>query len=272
VSSISVNNISHVYNDSQVLSGITFDINNGQFVSIVGASGCGKSTLMKIVGGIVSPTQGTVTVDGSHLLEALKKRSFGFVFQNPVMLPWRTVSENISLPREIVGNKKAGNTETDDKKAGITKADDTKPDDTKSGDATIVNLLAMVGLQDYGSYYPSSLSGGMKQRAALARALSFDPSVLLMDEPFAALDEISRDKLNLELMRIWGQTKKTVIFVTHSIPEAVFLSDKVIILAGKPAAVAAIRDIDLPRPRVLELKRSEQYYEHILWLRSMLKE
>jgi NitT/TauT family transport system ATP-binding protein len=244
---ISVNAVSHTYNDEPVLADITFDIERGQFVSLVGASGCGKSTLMKIIGGIVRPSGGTVLLDGRELGDAVKGHAFGFVFQNPVMLPWRTVAENIRLPLEIVG-----------------------PASSSPGE--IEELLSLVGLETYGSYYPTALSGGMKQRVALARALSFNPSVLLMDEPFAALDEISRDKLNLELMRIWQDTQKTVIFVTHSIPEAVFLSDEVILLSGRPATIGAVREINLPRPRQLDVKRSDQYYEHILWLRNVLKE
>lgn len=229
-----------------VLSEIDFRVNEGSFVSIIGPSGCGKTTLLKIVGGLTEPTSGKVTVSGKSADKALKERLFGFVFQNPALLQWRTVKDNIALPLEIIGH----------------------PIDEEK----IRKLIKTVGLTGFDNYYPSQLSGGMQQRAALARALVFNPPILLMDEPFGALDEITRDRMNDELMRIWntnGMRRSTVLFVTHSISEAAFLSDRVFVMSECPAKIKEIVDIDIPRPR--RAKSLKRYLELIDRLRDHLR-
>ncbi len=243
---LNVKNMSHFYNSLHVLDDINIQIKEGEFVSIVGPSGCGKTTLLKILGGLLSPTRGEVDVKGNSVDAALKRRDFGFVFQNPVLLPWRNVLQNIKLPLEIIGER--------------------------TPCVELKKVLELVGLEDFGSYYPAALSGGMKQRVALARALVFNPDILLMDEPFGALDELIRERLNFELLRIWQKTSKTIVFVTHSIPEAVFLSNRVVILLDRPAKIIGVKDIDLPFPRTSETRQLKEYLHYITWLRNQLKE
>jgi NitT/TauT family transport system ATP-binding protein len=243
---IDAKSVSHFYNSLHVLDNIDLQVKEGEFVSVVGPSGCGKTTLLKILGGLITPTHGELEVKGNSIDVALKRRDFGFVFQNPVLLSWRNVLQNIELPLEIIGDK--------------------------TPFAESEKLLELVGLEDFGNYYPTALSGGMKQRVAIARALVFNPDILLMDEPFGALDELIRERLNLELLRIWQETKKTIVFVTHSISEAVFLSNRVIMLSERPAKVIGVREIDLPFPRTNETRQSKEYFQHITWLRNQLKE
>jgi len=246
---VNVRKIIKYYGKLHVLDKISFNVEEGKFVSIIGPSGCGKTTLLKILGSLIKPTKGEVKVRNNDIKIALEKREFGFVFQNPVLLPWRTVLQNVQLPLEILGKK-------DSQK--IPK-----------------KLLKVVGLEGFENFYPNELSGGMQQRVAIARALTFEPSILLMDEPFGALDEITRNHMNLELLRMWEEEKTTIssiIFVTHSVPEAVFLSDKVIVLSKRPAKIEKIVDINLPRPRKIEMKYSKKYIKLIEWLRKILKE
>jgi len=243
---INAKNISHFFNSLHVLDDINLEIKEGEFISIVGPSGCGKTTLLKILGGLLSPTSGELDIKGNSIDVALKRRDFGFVFQNPVLLPWRNVLQNIELPLEVIGDK--------------------------TPFAESEKLLELVGLEDFGGYYPNALSGGMKQRVTIARALVFNPDILLLDEPFGALDELIRERLNLELLRIWQETRKTIVFVTHSISEAAFLSHRVIILSERPAKVVGVREIDLPFPRTSETRQSKEYFQHITWLRNQLKE
>lgn len=240
-----VKHIGRSYDSLDVLNNVTFEVKEGEFVSVIGPSGCGKTTLLKILGGLLPPSHGNITIKESSLDVAIKRRDFGFVFQNPVLLPWRTVLENIELPLEIIGDK--------------------------TPYAESEKLLELLGLKDFGKYYPKALSGGMKQRVAIARALVFNPDILLMDEPFGALDELTRERLNLELLKIWGRTHKTIIFITHSISEAVFLSNRVIVLSERPAKIDDIREIDLPFPRTIATKQSKEYFQHIKWLRNQLK-
>lgn len=245
---IEVRNLTKYYNSLHVLNEISFNINCGEFVSIIGPSGCGKTTLLKIISGLIKPTKGEIIINGNPVEIALKRKEFGFVFQNPVLLPWRNALKNVELPLEILDYKSSGNSPRE--------------------------LLELVGLKGFEDYYPNELSGGMQQRVAIARALIIDPTILLMDEPFGALDEIMRDKMNLELLRIWRKKKSitsTVIFVTHSIPEAVFLSDRVIILSERPAVVEKIIEVNLPRPRTSEIKYSKKYIELIKCIRKLLK-
>jgi len=245
MSFIDVQNIKHSFNSLNVLNDISLRIKEGEFVSVIGPSGCGKTTLLKILGGLLPPSHGNITIKDSSLDIAIKRRDFGFVFQNPVLLPWRTVLQNIELPLEIIG------------------------DQTPFAESE--KLLELLGLKGFGKYYPKALSGGMKQRVAIARALVFNPDILLMDEPFGALDELTRERLNLELLKIWEQTHKTIIFITHSISEAVFLSNRVIVLSERPAKIDEIKEIDLPFPRTIAVKQSKEYFQYIIWLRNKLK-
>lgn len=245
MSILDAKNINHSFNSLKVLKNISINIEEGEFVSIIGPSGCGKTTLLKIIGGLLSPYRGIVKVNGSSLVSAVKNREFGFVFQKPVLFPWRNVLQNVELPLEIIGDK-------------IPMANSNK-------------LIRIIGLRGFEKYYPSALSGGMSQRVAIARALIYDPEILLMDEPFGALDEMTREKLNLELLKIWKRTHKTIIFVTHSISEAVFLSNKVIVMSSRPARIQSIKEIDLPYPRTIELKQSKKFSKYIIWLRNQLK-
>lgn len=242
---IDINHVKHLYNSLDVLSDISFQIKKGEFISIIGPSGCGKTTLLKIIGGLISPFGGNIAIENKSLNIAIKRRAFGFVFQNPVLLPWRTVLQNIELPLEIIGGQNP-----------FKKSEE---------------LLNLLGLENFGNYYPKALSGGMKQRVAIARALVFNPDILLMDEPFGALDELTRERLNLELLKIWEQTHKTIIFITHSLSEAVFLSDKIIVLSKRPTKIVDIKNIDLPFPREITIKESKEYLKYILWLRNCLK-
>lgn len=224
------------------ISDLTFSIPSGQFASIIGPSGCGKSTLLKMIGGLVDPSGGQILVDGRPLPTVPTQGKFSFVFQNPVMLPWRTVLENVELPQQILGRH--------------------------NRDAAA--LLEIVGLKGFENKYPDELSGGMQQRAAIARALTFDPDVLLMDEPFGAVDELTRGELNFELLKLWKSIDVTLLFVTHSIEEAVFLSDRVIVLSERPAVLAADIEIPFERPRSRDIKEHPEFQEIVKCLREHL--
>ncbi len=205
------------------LEDINLTIGRGEFVSLIGPSGCGKTTLMRVVADLVQPTAGTMTVDGVTPEQARLNRSYGYVFQAPALYPWRNVVRNVQLPLEIMGMPAA---ERADRAA---------------------RSLATVGLEGFERKFPWQLSGGMQQRVSIARALSFEPDLLLMDEPFGALDEITRDNLNVHLLELWNRSGLTVIFVTHSIPEAVFLSSKIVVMSPRPGRVLEVIDSDLPR-------------------------
>ncbi len=215
-----------------------------EFVSLLGPSGCGKTTLLKVIGGLIRPSQGTVRIHGGSVEEARRRRAFGFVFQDPTLLPWRNLSGNTKLLAEIIG----GN------------ALDLR---------RIAELTQLVGLKGFEGSYPSQLSGGMKQRAAIVRALAFDPQVLLMDEPFAALDALTRDRLGEVLLDVW-RGEKPVVFVTHSIEEAAFLSDRVVVMTARPGRVLEEVPIDLPRPRTSELKETREFFEVTRHLRRLI--
>ena len=223
----------------EALAGISLSVDAGEFVSLVGPSGCGKSTLLRIVAGLRPATAGTISVTGREVTQPIP--DIGMVFQSPILLKWRTILENVLLPAELAG-----------KDAGALR-----------GRAN--QLLEMAGLHGFADKLPRELSGGMQQRASLCRALLLDPPLLLMDEPFGALDAMTRDDMALELLRIWGErdlareARKTVLFVTHSIPEAVFLSDRVVVMSPRPGRIAADLRIDLPRPRTVELRASETF-------------
>ena len=226
------------------LKDLDFEIYDGEFVSVLGQSGCGKSTLLKVLAGLLPYTAGSVELNGKPLHGPSSEAAV--VFQSPVLLPWRTVLENVLLPIEF-------------RKLRI--ADYRQ----KAAD-----LLALVGLQDFAQRYPFELSGGMQQRAAIVRALVQDPRLLLMDEPFGALDAMTREQMNLELMRIWSGSRKTVFFITHSIAEAIFLSDRVIAMTTRPGTIADVISIDLPRPRDLSIINTDRFGRYAAHLHSLL--
>ena len=219
------------------LSDISFEIGEGEFIVVVGPSGCGKSTLLKILTGLLRATSGQVLLRDTPIERP--RKDIGVVFQAPVLLPWRTVVDNVMLPVEV---------QQLDRPTHRKRAED---------------LLAMIGLDGFATRYPFELSGGMQQRVAIARALVHDPAILLMDEPFGALDAMTREHMNLELQRIWAESGKTVIFITHSIPEAVFLADRVIVMTPRPGKIAEIVSVELPRPRQLEVMSTEPFGEYV---------
>jgi NitT/TauT family transport system ATP-binding protein len=227
---------------------ISLTIAQGEFVSIVGPSGCGKSTLLRIIADLVTPSSGKVRVMEKTSEQARLARDYGFVFQAPTLLEWRTVLKNVELPLEVMYGAMA------------------------EWKTRAVEMLEMVGLKDFHHHYPWQLSGGMQQRASIARALAFDPTLLLMDEPFGALDEFTRERMNLELLRIWEKTHKTLVFVTHSIPEAVFLSSRIVVMTPRPGKIASVIPIDLPYPRTFETRESSHFFELVTTVRETLKE
>jgi len=219
----------------QALSSVSLRIKRGDFVSFIGPSGCGKTTLLRAVADLESPTSGSIRVNGLSPRDARANRAYGYVFQAPALYPWRTVARNIALPLEIMGFNKA------------------------EREARVAKGLELVNLSGFGAKYPWQLSGGMQQRASIARALSFDPDLLLMDEPFGALDEIVRDMLNQQLLRLWEVTAKTVLFVTHSIPEAVFLSTHIVVMSPRPGRVYDVIECNFPRDRQLEIRETPEF-------------
>ena len=229
------------------LQDIDLTIRPGEFISLIGPSGCGKSTLLRLIGDLTTPTSGSITVNGRSARQARLGREYGMVFQAPVLMDWRSVQKNVELPLEVMGFDKA-------QREQRSKA-----------------MLELVELGDFGRTHPYQLSGGMQQRVAIARALAFDPKLLLMDEPFGALDEMTRERMNLELMRIWRQTGTTIVFVTHSIPEAVFLSTRVVVMSARPGRISRVVDIDLPQPRTIETREHERYFEHVTTVREALR-
>ncbi|WP_425089090.1 ABC transporter ATP-binding protein [Stappia sp.] len=224
-------------NDGPVhaLSDIDLAIGEGEFVSFIGPSGCGKTTLLRVIADLEQPTGGSISVNGMTPDEARLKRAYGYVFQAAALYPWRTISDNIALPLEIMG---MGMAEREER---------------------IRKNMELVNLAGFERKYPWQLSGGMQQRASIARALSFDPDLLLMDEPFGALDEIVRDHLNEQLLKLWDKTNKTVVFVTHSIPEAVFLSTKIVVLCPRPGRIYDVIESDLPRDRTLDIRETPEF-------------
>ena len=219
----------------QALKDVNLTVNKGDFVSFIGPSGCGKTTFLRAIAALEHPTDGTLTVNGMTPDEARMKRAYGYVFQAAGLYPWRTVAKNVSLPLEIMGFSKAEQA------------------------ARVDRVLELVELTCFGRKYPWQLSGGMQQRASIARALTFDADILLMDEPFGALDEIVRDRLNEEVLKLWDRTGKTICFVTHSIPEAVYLSTKIVVMSPRPGRITDIIDSPLPRVRPLDIRDTQAF-------------
>jgi len=229
------------------LQDIDLTFRTGEFVSLIGPSGCGKSTLLRVVGDLIEPTSGTVTVNGKPARQARADRDYGIVFQDSVLFDWRTVAKNIGLPLELLGWDRAKRKQRIDE------------------------MLDLVELGSFGDHHPWQLSGGMQQRVSIARALAFEPALLLMDEPFGALDEMTRERMNLELLSIWQQLGSTVVFVTHSISEAVFLSSRVVVMSPRPGRVAGTIDIDLPYPRAAETRDEPHFFELVTQVRDLLR-
>ncbi|WP_121061965.1 ABC transporter ATP-binding protein [Chachezhania antarctica] len=219
------------------LKDVNLDVQKGDFVSFIGPSGCGKTTFLRCIAALETPTNGTLTVNGMTPDEARKARSYGYVFQAAGLYPWRTIAKNIKLPLEIMGFDRA------------------------EQDRRVEQVLKLVDLDGFGGKYPWQLSGGMQQRASIARALAFDADLLLMDEPFGALDEIVRDHLNEQLLELWARTEKTICFVTHSIPEAVYLSTRIVVMSPRPGRITDVIESPLPRARPLEIRDTPEFIE-----------
>ena len=247
---IQVSDVSKSFDDGSerltALDGVSLSVAHGEFVTLLGPSGCGKTTLLRLIGGLTEPTSGEIRIAGRSPAEAQFRKEMGFVFQEPSLLPWRTVSRNVRLPIEVNRSKGSGS------------------------HSDVDDLLRLVGLERYAGYYPNQLSGGMQQRVALARALAVGASLMLMDEPFGALDEITRESMRYELLRVWEADRKTVVFVTHSIAEAVTLSDRVVTLSSQPGRVSGVIHVDLPRPRHRSMEREPEFLRYSGLLHDML--
>jgi NitT/TauT family transport system ATP-binding protein len=245
---VSIRDVSKSFVGGQVqaLEDISLEIQPREFVSLIGPSGCGKSTLLRIIGDLITPSAGDVTVNGKPAARARRDRDYGIVFQDAVLYDWRTVAKNIALPLELAGW------------------------DRGRRQARVGEMLELVELTGFEGRYPWQLSGGMQQRVSIARALSFSPALLLMDEPFGALDEMTRERLNGELLRIWDETGSTVVFVTHSIAEAVFLSTRVVVMSPRPGRIAHVIDIDLPHPRTQATREEPRFFELVTEVREAL--
>ncbi|MCL4458690.1 MAG: ABC transporter ATP-binding protein [Chloroflexi bacterium] len=246
---IRIDNVDKVYQTRSgekvpALEGIGLEVTENEFVTLVGPSGCGKSTLLKIIAGLILPTAGKIYI-GDTIVDRPRK-DVGLVFQHPVLLPWRNILDNVMLPIEILNLS------------------------TKEHVGLARELLDLVGLSGFESKGPRELSGGMQQRAAISRALIYDPKVLLMDEPFGALDAMTREELSLELLRIWEEKRKTVVFVTHSIPEAILLADRVVAMTPRPGRIAKILEIKLPRPRTMEMEYTDQFKDYATTVREVI--
>jgi NitT/TauT family transport system ATP-binding protein len=229
------------------LQDIDLSLAPGEFVSLIGPSGCGKSTLLRVIGDLIEPTAGSVTVNGKPARGARADGDYGIVFQDAVLFDWRTVAKNIALPLEMLGWERGRRRQR------------------------VEEMLELVELSAFADHHPWQLSGGMQQRVSIARALAFEPALLLMDEPFGALDEMTRERLNLELLSIWEKLGSTVVFVTHSISEAVFLSSRVVVMSPRPGRIAGTIEIDLPYPRTVETREEARYFELVTKVRELLR-
>ena len=251
ITSILVNRLSHRYDTDagtlEVLRDVNLEVAQSEFVSLIGPSGCGKTTLLRAIGGLTYATSGSIELSGMRPQELQRRKGIGFVSQDAALLPWRTAFDNVRLPFQL-------------------NSDSAKSD----AHAIAEQTLSTVGLSEFCDYYPHQLSGGMRQRVAFARALAISPGLLLMDEPLSALDEITREEMRYELLRLWEQQRPTVIFVTHSIPEAVVLSDRVVVLSARPGEVVGDVAIDLPRPRLQDVERSDLFLEYTYRVKDAL--
>ncbi|MGI9482079.1 MAG: ABC transporter ATP-binding protein [Hyphomicrobiales bacterium] len=249
---IDIKNLSLTFetNDGPVhaLSDIDLDIHAGDFVSLIGPSGCGKTTLLRVIAELERPTSGEITVNGVSPHEARLNRAYGYVFQSAALYPWRTIARNVALPLEIMGLEKSEREER------------------------VARNMELVNLSGFEKKFPWQLSGGMQQRASIARALAVEPDLLLMDEPFGALDEIVRDHLNEQLLQLWDKTNKTVVFVTHSIPEAVFLSTKIVVMSPRPGRIYDVIESTLPRERTLDIRETQGFLDIAHRVREGLRE
>lgn len=232
-------------NPVKALQDVNLTVKKGELVAVIGPSGCGKTTLLKLIGGLLEPTEGTIHIDGFTAVEARKARKFGFVFQDPTLLPWRSVRANVQLPGEVF-----------------------KDDSVKNRTQELIDLVGLTGFE---KALPHELSGGMQSRVAIARALTFNPDVLLMDEPFGDLDEITRDRMNFELLRVWRETGVTIVIVTHSIPEAVLLADRVVVLSELPGTLKELIPITIKRPRSGVTRLQKSFMEKVERLRGKLE-
>jgi NitT/TauT family transport system ATP-binding protein len=246
---VSLHNVTKEFGRGGVvaLQSIDLEIRPGELVSLIGPSGCGKSTLLRVVGDLIEPSHGEVVVNGKPAHQARLDRDYGIVFQDAVLYDWRTVAKNIALPLEMLGW------------------------DRRRRSERVREMIELVELGGFEDHHPWQLSGGMQQRVAIARALSFDPALLLMDEPFGALDEMTRERLNMELLRIWERSGGTILFVTHSIAEAVFLSTRVVVMSRRPGRITGIVDIDLPQPRTVATREQPRYFELVTEVRELLR-
>jgi len=250
---VSIQEVNKTFNSGgrervSALQDINLEVGANEFVSLIGPSGCGKSTLLRLIADLLSPTSGRLLINGKPPYQARLDRDYGIVFQAATLYEWRSVSQNVQLPLEIMGFSARRRAE---------RAQD---------------MLKLVELEQFSEHYPWQLSGGMQQRVAIARALAFEPALLLMDEPFGALDEFTRERMNMELLQIWGKTGGTVIFVTHSISEAVFLSSRVVVMTPRPGRITRILDIELPRPRSFETRQDERFFASVTEVRESLRE
>ena len=226
------------------LKDINLEIKQGEFISLVGPSGCGKTTLLRAIADLQKPTKGTISIRDESPRDIRLQKKFGIVFQSPVLYDWRTVRRNVCMPMELKGLPK------------------------KQRTARVTEMLELVGLYNFGKNYPHELSGGMQQRVGIARALAIEPEILLMDEPFSALDEFTKEKLHADLLKIWQKTHKTILFVTHNIQEAVFLSDRIVVMSPHPGRISAVIDVDIPRPRTLADKNSSEFSKMVAEVRN----
>jgi NitT/TauT family transport system ATP-binding protein len=243
---VQIRDVTKRFVETTALQGIDLEIEAGEFVSLIGPSGCGKSTLLRIIGDLIQPTSGTAVVNGKPARQARVDRDYGIVFQDAVLYDWRTVAKNIALPLEVARWDRRRRAEK------------------------VKEMVDLVELTGFENHHPWQLSGGMQQRVAIARALSFDPALLLMDEPFGALDEMTRERMNMELLRIWEASGSTVVFVTHSIAEAVFLSTRVVVMSPRPGRISNLIPIDLPQPRTATTREEPRFFELVTEVREAL--
>ncbi|HEX3225056.1 MAG TPA: ABC transporter ATP-binding protein [Gaiellaceae bacterium] len=247
MSVVDIKNVTKEFKGGTVaLQDIELEIDQGEFISLIGPSGCGKSTLLRVIGDLIEPSSGSVTVNGKTARQARRDHDYGIVFQDSVLYNWRTVAKNVGLPLELAG----WNRERRSKR--------------------VEEMLDLVELRGFGDHHPWQLSGGMQQRVSIARALSFEPALLLMDEPFGALDEMTRERLNAELLQIWEASGSTVVFVTHSIAEAVFLSTRVVVMSPRPGRISKMISIDLPQPRTAATREEPRFFELATEVREAL--